>query len=293
MRGCAEEIGDEMESAFESFEEVGFEHHVVVEKTSVRGAGSADTHVDGGGERERVIDSDDINEGVCELMGVVTGSVVDDDDLSDQTHADLREQCFKEFAALAGGDDYRDARGELGDGFAAERFGVERLAAAGKAKVSGPFEREGMPESPKKSVEASTCAGLVAVEIFGAPEEVTEDLRNAAQVEREVAVVFVIEIDSSGSDFEAEPTHVPVRLFGLEEDAIEADRLACDVPEDALAVDLEVFEGVPGDPVTRDRGLKFRNDVDGDIDAAHLLDFFNELVDQVFRAGGKSEFDLR
>lgn len=150
-----------------------------------------------------------------------------------------------------------------------------------------------MLESPKKRVEAPTGAGLVADQVPAAPDEMTEYLRDSAQMKRKVAIVFVEKINFGRSNFESQPAHVPVRLFGLEQDAVKANRPAGDMPENALMVDLDIFKRVPGDPVAQDPGLKFCNHIDGQIRVAHLLDLFDELVNQICRAGGEGELDLR
>ena len=150
-----------------------------------------------------------------------------------------------------------------------------------------------MRDAPKESVEAATGAGLVADQVFGAPNEMTEYLWDSAKMKRKVAIVFVEKINFGRSNFESQPAHVPVRLFGLENDAVKVDRPSCDVPENALVIDPDIFKRVPGDPVTDDPGLKFCNHIDGQIRVAHLMNLFDELVNQVCRAGGEGELDLR
>ena len=150
-----------------------------------------------------------------------------------------------------------------------------------------------MLDSPKESVEASTGVGLLANQVLGAPDEMTEYLRDSAKMKRKVAIVFVEKINFGRSNFESQPAHVPVRLFGLEKDAVKADRPFGNVPENALVVDPDIFKRVPGDPVTDDPGLKFCNHIDRQIRVAHLMNLFDELVNQVCRAGGEGELDLR
>ena len=114
-----------------------------------------------------------------------------------------------------------------------------------------------MAEAPEDCVKSATRVGLVLNEVFGTPCKVSKNLWNSTKTKREVAIIFVEKIDFGGSNSESKPAHVPVRLFGLEKDAVESDRLASGVPEDALAVEVDILKRMPRDPVARGLGLKF------------------------------------
>ena len=76
-----------------------------------------DAAVDGGGEGKGLLAVFDVDARMFPAEpfgGAVIGAVVDDDNLIGRLREQGREEAFEQFAAVAGGDDDRDAGGECG-----------------------------------------------------------------------------------------------------------------------------------------------------------------------------------
>ncbi len=144
-----------------------------------------------------------------------------------------------------------------------------------------------MEQAPDLGIEPASRAGLPAIEVPRAPDEVAEDGEGGTGVEGEVVEVFVEAEEAAGGGEEADPAHGPEGLAGLEEDGGVDDLFAAEGVEDAVAVLFEGSAEAVGDPAALGRG-EFADDVEGQTggDGGEAVE---KGLDQVLGPGGEGD----